>query len=201
MPRKNKTVVEPQVATGVVVRLRHTTRQGDWRFYHYEGEMPVVDGVLTIPADLPEVIKRAWIQGFRMTAEGRVIADLAKHVRAETADMIEQKEPESCCGDECCQPETEELALACCTEATGCCENDDNADCACVVTPVAETETAESGEETDTDEGSADRGQPVEDDGVRSSEPDGDGSLPEGGVDGRLGDEPADGGAGDESAD
>lgn len=198
MPRR-KIQHELEVATGVVVRLRHTTRQGNWRFYHYEGELPVVDSVLTIPANLPEVIKRAWIQGFRMTAGGRVIADLAKHIRAETEGASEE-EPEAklCCSDECCQPETEELSALCCADEE-CCADDAGADCAC--TPVVETETAESGEENDTDEGAADRGQSPDDDGVRASEPDRDGSLPEGGDDGRVGDEPADGGEGDEPAD
>lgn len=192
MPRRN-IHHELEVATGDVVRLRHTTRQGDWRFYHYEGELPVVDGVLTIPLDMPEVIKRAWIQGFRMTAEGRVIADLAKHVRAATPDANEPENTE-CCAEECCGEATGCAVEECCSE----CAEDD---CECAVTPVDETETAESGEETTTDEDSADRGQPVEDDGVRSGESSGDGSLPEGGDDGRSGDEPADGGAGDESAD
>jgi len=128
--------------------------------YFYDGELPVEGSVLTIPADKPEWIQRAWIQGFRMTADGRVIADLAKHIRAETA------------GEPAETP----------------------------VEPETPTETAESGEEN-TDEGAAAGRQPVEDDGVRSSEPDRDGSLPEGRDDGRGGDEPADGGDGDEPAD
>lgn len=145
--------------TGPVVRLRHTTRQGDWRMYFYDGELPIEGAVLTIPASRPEWIQRAWIQGFRMTAEGRVIADLAKHIRAELADEAETP-----------------------------------------VEPETPTETAQSGEEN-TNEGPSDRGQSVEDDGVRSSEPDRDGSLPEGGVDGSVGGEPSDGGDGDEPAD
>ena len=67
-----------------VVRLRHAVRQGDWMMYFYDGELPVENSILTIPANRPEWIQRAWIMGFRTTADGRVIADLAKHIRAET---------------------------------------------------------------------------------------------------------------------
>lgn len=146
------------------VRLRHTTRSGDWAMYFYEGELPVVDSTLTIPADRPEWIQRAWIQGFRLTADGRPVADLAEHIRNETADGT-----------------TEELPRV-------------------AATPVNETENAESDEEN-TDEGPLGRGLAPDDDGIRSGEPDRDGSLPEGGDDGRGGDEPADRGEGDEPAD
>lgn len=64
------------------------------------------------------------------------------------------------------------------------------------VTPVDETETAESGEETN-DEGADAGRQPAGDDGVRTSEPARDVSLPAEGDDGSDGDEPADGGEGD----
>ena len=185
MARKNKSVAQRKVAEGNVVRLRHTTRGGDWAMYFYDGELPVVDSVLTIPADRPEWIKRAWIQGFRMTAEGRVIADLAKHIRAET-EGAEKPAPvkHNDLGEDFVHT--------------------DDPDCLCLKPAVtdeqAEARNAESVEETD-DEGTADRGLAPDDDGVRSSEPSGDGSLPEGGDDGRSSDEPADGGEGDESAD
>jgi hypothetical protein len=158
--------------------------------YFYDGELPVVDGTLTIPADRPEWVQRAWIMGFRLTAEGRVIADLAKHVRAETADTAEVETTDDlCCSDDCCQPETEELAALCCQDG-GCCSDDEGAGCAC--TPVVETETAESGEETDTD-ASPDRGrQPAGEDGVRTSEPDRSEGDAEGELAGSGGSSPAD---------
>jgi uncharacterized Zn finger protein (UPF0148 family) len=190
MPRRN-IHHELKVAEGNVVRLRHATRQGDWRFYHYNGELPVVDSLLTIPADRPEVIQRAWIQGFRMTAEGRVIADLASHIRAETAERLDTP----CEHDgEVMVNEDGQVACAECGEpipglTPEDLDNDEEPE-----TPVDETENAES--EGD-DEDSADRGQPAGDDGVRSSEPEGDGSIPEPRARSRRRDEHADGGEGD----
>lgn len=67
------------------VQLRHVTRPGDWMMYFYDGELPVIDATLTIPADRPEWIQRAWIQGFRLTADGRPVDDLANHILTETA--------------------------------------------------------------------------------------------------------------------
>lgn len=148
--------------------------------YFYDGELPVVDSVLTIPAKRPEWVQRAWIQGFRMTAEGRVIADLAKHIRTETDDAPVAPVTKNKHND--LGPEFIHI---------------DSPECLCL-TP--EALSAESDEEND-DEGTADRGLAPDDDGVRSSEPNSDGSLPEGRDDGRLGDEPPVEGTPDRPAD
>jgi hypothetical protein len=73
------------MAAAKTVRLRHNYREGDWVFYYYEGEAPVVDGVLAIPADRPEWAKRAYVMGFRKDVDGEPITDLDAHVARELA--------------------------------------------------------------------------------------------------------------------
>ena len=205
------------------VRLRHTVRRdADSMMYYYDGEVAVKGGIIEIPATRRERIQRAWIMGFRATVEGRVIANLDAHIRAELARDEVATEPdiehtdlgaefvhtdndecpclkaEACCGDECCQPEDDELALLCCQDA-GCCENNDDTGCGCAVTPVDETETAKSGEGTD-DEGIDAGRQPAGDDGVRSSESASDGSDAGAGDDSGVGDESPVRGTADEPA-
>src|SRR5687768_17843391 len=162
MPRRRKTqkTATPQ-ETGPVIRLRHAIRSGDFMFYAYDGELPVRDSIIEIPASRPEWVQRAWIMGFRLTAEGRVVANLDAEVRAQlSADAVET--PEGCCPNECCPDSATDPCVESCVD--DCCPGGDNTDCACAVTPVDETETAESGEET-TDEGAATGGQSPDDDG------------------------------------
>ncbi len=35
-------------------------------FYFYDGECPIVEGVITIPLDRPEWIQRAYLKGYRL---------------------------------------------------------------------------------------------------------------------------------------
>ena len=35
------------------------------RFYFYDGEVPIVDGIVEIPLDRPEWVQRAYIMGYR----------------------------------------------------------------------------------------------------------------------------------------
>ena len=52
-----------------VVKLKHTFFEGDRVFYFYEGELPVVDGVIAVPVDRPEWAQNAWIRGYRRNIE------------------------------------------------------------------------------------------------------------------------------------
>lgn len=52
------------------VRLKHTTHEADKTLYFYEGEADVKKGVVSIPKDRPEWIRRAWVLGYRNNTKG-----------------------------------------------------------------------------------------------------------------------------------
>lgn len=143
MPRR-RSQKKAQAPEGPVVRLRHTVRPGSFTQYFYEGQAEVVDGVITLPANRPERIRRAWIQGFRATVDGRIIANLDAHIRSETAEKAEETpvEPTGCCPNECCPDTDTDPCDENCTDT--CCEDEKSC---CAVTPVDETETAETADE------------------------------------------------------
>lgn len=61
------------------VKLKHTVHTADKMFYFYEGEAEVKEGVVTIPADRPEWIRRAWVMGYRLdpkTGENLELSDI-----------------------------------------------------------------------------------------------------------------------------
>lgn len=51
------------------VRLMHTHMRGDRKFYFYEGETDVEGGVISLPTNRPEWIRRAWVMGWRLNPE------------------------------------------------------------------------------------------------------------------------------------
>ena len=190
------------------IRLRSTrVPDGNFTFYFYDGETEVRNGIIEIDSSRPEWVMRAWIMGFGLDPDGAPIPDIDAYVRdavnlpegaVVTATTPELQEALSAPERDCCEPD-------CCDGP--CCKTEGKAtrkSCTChpdfkdtsLSTPVSKTENAESDEEND-DASAADGGLSPDEDGVRSSEPGSDGSLPEGGVDGRDGDEPADGGATD----
>lgn len=57
-----------------IVRLKHITRQNDWKFYFYNGMVPVKSGVIELPADNFTRVRRAWLMGFRLTEDGQPIS-------------------------------------------------------------------------------------------------------------------------------
>lgn len=125
------------------IRLQHVNIRIDTNLYFYDGEVPVVGGVVTLDNEV--WARNAWLRGYRINA-----------------DTGEQILP----GD--------------------------------IVNHFAVVETAaESGTETDADEGAFAGGQPVLEDGVRTSEQPRDAGIPEGGADGGDGDGAPDGAADD----
>ena len=74
------------MADAKTIRLRHVYREGDWVLYFYDGETLVKNSVVTIPADRPEWVRRAYVQGFRLDADGNPITDIDLHVERETAE-------------------------------------------------------------------------------------------------------------------
>lgn len=46
------------------VRLKHSITGGDSVLFLYDGELQVKDGVVSVPANRPEWVRRAWIEGF-----------------------------------------------------------------------------------------------------------------------------------------
>jgi hypothetical protein len=78
-----------------VVRLKHTLRQNDWKFYHYKGSVDVHNGVIELPADNPTLIRRAWIMGFRLTEDGQPIKTNKFEDIVAQATVDSQEEPKS----------------------------------------------------------------------------------------------------------
>jgi hypothetical protein len=62
------------------VSLKHTIHSAPEKtVYFYDGELIAKDGVIKIPADRPEWIRRAWVLGYRLdpkTGENTRIEDL-----------------------------------------------------------------------------------------------------------------------------
>ena len=57
-----------------IVRLKHITRKNDWKFYFYDGSVPVKGGIIELPADNFTRVRRAWLMGFRLTEDGQPIS-------------------------------------------------------------------------------------------------------------------------------
>lgn len=57
-----------------LVRLKHITRQNDWKLYFYSSVAHVKSGVVELPADDFTRIRRAWLMGFRQTEDGQPIS-------------------------------------------------------------------------------------------------------------------------------
>lgn len=79
-----------------VVRLKHITRQNDWKFYFYSGHVAVKGGVIELPADNKTWIRRAWLMGFRHTEDGQPIhANRYTDIVAAATVTDSQEEPKS----------------------------------------------------------------------------------------------------------
>jgi hypothetical protein len=64
------------------VSLKHTIwHDGERQVYFYEGELTAKDGVVKIPANRPEWVRRAWVLGYRLDPK------TGDHVKLE--DLIE----------------------------------------------------------------------------------------------------------------
>ena len=51
------------------VRLKHSISSADEVLYFYDGELPVKQGVVSVPGDRPEWVRRAWIMGYDRDAK------------------------------------------------------------------------------------------------------------------------------------
>ena len=62
------------------IALKHTIwHEGEKTVYFYEGELVAKEGVVKIPADRPEWVRRAWVLGYRLdpkTGEQTKLEDL-----------------------------------------------------------------------------------------------------------------------------
>ena len=67
------------------IRFQHMHFEGDWMEYFYDGELPVRDRVIEVPADRYEWCQRVWILGFRLDMDGNHIDDLEAHYEREKA--------------------------------------------------------------------------------------------------------------------
>lgn len=53
-----------------MVALKHTIwKEGERAVIFYEGELTAKDGVVEVPNDKPEWIRRAWVLGYRLDPE------------------------------------------------------------------------------------------------------------------------------------
>lgn len=84
MPRKKKTETvaaeTTEKTTSGDICLRHTVwSEGEKTVYFYEGELVAKDGVVCVPADRPEWVRRAWVLGYRLdpdSGENKRLEDL-----------------------------------------------------------------------------------------------------------------------------
>ncbi len=61
------------MATGNV-RLKHTIwTEGEKTVYFYDGELTAKNGVISVPKDRPEWIRRAWVLGYQLNAKGEPV--------------------------------------------------------------------------------------------------------------------------------
>lgn len=72
------------------IALKHVTFAADTRIYFYDGELPVVGGVVTIPSGRPEWGAAAWVRGYRFDANSG--EQLAPH---QVQERLTQPEPET----------------------------------------------------------------------------------------------------------
>lgn len=60
------------------VALKHTVwSEGEKTVYFYDGELTAKDGVVKIPSDRPEWVRRAWVMGYSLDPK------TGEHVRLE----------------------------------------------------------------------------------------------------------------------
>lgn len=76
------------------VSMQHIVRKhGNQMFFFYDGMLEAKDGLLTIPSDRPEWIRRAWVSGYRLTPDGRPLntwPDVEGEVRRQSAESTEE---------------------------------------------------------------------------------------------------------------
>lgn len=79
-----------------VTLLHLVRRQGDVMFHFYDGALMAKNGLLSIPADRPEWVRRAWVSGYRLAPDGRALnlwpeveAEVAKQSAESTGDRVE----------------------------------------------------------------------------------------------------------------
>lgn len=48
------------------IRMKHTIHEADTTVYFYEGEVEAKEGVVSVPRDKPEWVRRAFILGYRL---------------------------------------------------------------------------------------------------------------------------------------
>lgn len=62
------------MAKGATISLQHMVRRhGNQMVFFYDGALEAVDGLLTLPADRPEWIRRAWVSGYRLLPDGTLL--------------------------------------------------------------------------------------------------------------------------------
>jgi hypothetical protein len=82
-----------------MVALKHTVwNEGEKTVYFYEGELKAKDGVLEVPDDRPEWLRRAWVMGYRLdpkTGENILFDDLVptEVISAESEEGQDEQEP------------------------------------------------------------------------------------------------------------
>lgn len=67
------------------------------RFYFYDGEVPIKDGIVEIPVGRPEWIQRAYIMGYRNDPETEAVITLAEALNGgvKENDSTPEAKPES----------------------------------------------------------------------------------------------------------
>ena len=80
------------------VALRHVTLRNDQVFAFYDGVVQAKGGVLTLPAEREDWIRRAWVSGYSISPDdGRRIttwADLMAEVQKQNTESVESAESE-----------------------------------------------------------------------------------------------------------
>lgn len=72
------------------VSLLHVVRRtGNQMVFFYDGALEAHDGVLTLPANRPDWIRRAWASGYNMSPDGKrrlaLYTDVQAEVKRQTA--------------------------------------------------------------------------------------------------------------------
>lgn len=62
------------MAKGATISLQHIVRRhGNQMVFFYDGALEAKDGLLTLPVDRPEWIRRAWVSGYRLLPDGTLL--------------------------------------------------------------------------------------------------------------------------------
>lgn len=91
----------------VDVQLRHYVSTEDQTEYFYDGELTSSKGVLSIPLDNETWIRRAYMDGYDLTADGKPISDIGKFIEyyeKQSAKSRETDESETASADGGRQP-------------------------------------------------------------------------------------------------